>query len=580
MQNSAAGIYLDLATTSYAGYGNFVDFFGNAGNDYIVGTAASNFLMGGDGVDTLLGEGGDDTIVADYADIAWGNVQGGDGFDSLIYTSTEGIYFDAASRSFELVKGGSGNDTLYLSSSTYGDGVLFMGEGGNDYLQGGNGADFLIGGVGSDSFSGGYGDDFFVIDAADNWTSISGGLASLVGDTVIVEGSQGYYFGSLYQQGIEDFFGGSGGDTVYASATNSNYYHQGVYNRFDGGGGNDYMWGGSGADIYFWSRGGGYDTFVDKDYGEIRGDVVALGEGILASDVTITRSSGNIGISISGVAGGGITLSGFAAQYGPHDLLFVDNKFYDLNTISSGLLAGIAPIAPSTGGGSSGGGGSGGGGGGGGGGYDPDYHEPPIVLDLDNDGFELIAAKKSGIYFDWNGDGAKDETGWAGPDDGILVIDRDGDGDITRRDEIAFGEISGKKEPFVSDLEGLRVFDSNANSSLDRGDDAYGQFRVWRDADSDALVDSGELVSLADLGIEAMSLIGWLTGEKHNGKDNIIHATTDVVFTDGSTIKAADVLFGVDHAKAPKGMDDAMALEAGLYTVRASLNGEELPHIV
>jgi hypothetical protein len=52
------------------------------------------------------------------------------------------------------------------------------------------------------------------------------------------------------------------------------------------------------------------------------------------------------------------------------------------------------------------------------------------------------------------------------------------------------------------------------------------------------------------MGIVAISLTGYAVDEKKRGKDNKILATTDVVFADGSTIKAADVLFvydGKDH---------------------------------
>jgi hypothetical protein len=255
-------------------------------------------------------------------------------------------------------------------------------------------------------------------------------------------------------------------------------------------------------------------------------------------------------------------LSGFAAQYGAVDKLVVEGVAYDLKwllTIASqygneGIL--LSTKLPASYGDGGGGGyappppppppmGSGGpGGGGGGGGY-----IPPVILDLDGDGFELIAARKSGIYFDWDGDGLREQTGWAGPDDGFLVFDRDGDGQITHADEIAFGVVGGKKDPFMSDLEGLRAFDTNGNGSLDAGDAAFAQFGVWRDLDSDAVVDAGELQSLEDVGLTALSLDGYQTGDKAKPNENFIYATTNAIVGD-RTIDVADVFLSYDDRPA------------------------------
>jgi hypothetical protein len=295
---------------------------------------------------------------------------------------------------------------------------------------------------------------------------------------------------------------------------------------------------------------------------------VILGEGVAAGEVTIKNVSGVQSLHISGVGAGSVRLIGFAGG-GPADKLVVAGVTYDIATLlnqaggygSEGILLTTRLPASygSGGGGYTGGGGTGGGdtggGTGGGGTGDPNVRIPPIVIDLDGDGVELIAAKKSGIYFDWNGDGLKDETGWAGPDDGFLVLDRNGDGQITSADEISFGAVYGKKDPFVSDLEGLRAFDSNGNGSLDAGDDAFAQFRVWRDANSNAVVDAGELLSLSESGLEALALDGYRTGERMNGKENVIYATTQAVFADNRTVVVGDVLLGWDAAKPQGDMD-------------------------
>ncbi|WP_240488032.1 hypothetical protein, partial [Acinetobacter baumannii] len=69
------------------------------------------------------------------------------------------------------------------------------------------------------------------------------------------------------------------------------------------------------------------------------------------------------------------------------------------------------------------------------------YHiYDPVVLDLDGDGIETIAANKwAGVLFDHDNDGIRTSTGWVGSDDGILVLDRNGDGVINDGSEL-FGD--------------------------------------------------------------------------------------------------------------------------------------------
>jgi len=62
----------------------------------------------------------------------------------------------------------------------------------------------------------------------------------------------------------------------------------------------------------------------------------------------------------------------------------------------------------------------------------------PIILDLDGDGIETIGYKE-GAYFDHDGNGFAEETGWASSDDGILALDRNGDGLINNGKEL-FGD--------------------------------------------------------------------------------------------------------------------------------------------
>jgi hypothetical protein len=62
----------------------------------------------------------------------------------------------------------------------------------------------------------------------------------------------------------------------------------------------------------------------------------------------------------------------------------------------------------------------------------------PITLDLDGDGVETTNVK-DGAYFDHDGNGFAEQTGLAGADDGMLVMDRNGDGIINDGKEL-FGD--------------------------------------------------------------------------------------------------------------------------------------------
>jgi Ca2+-binding RTX toxin-like protein len=533
-----------------------VIFVGEGGNDSLIGGAGNDMLIGGTGSDTLLGGDGNDGIVSDWNDLAYGNVQGGAGYDVVTFQTDSGLSFDAYARGFEVVYSGGGDDYLTSSSTNYlGDGEVIYGHGGNDTITGGGGNDYLDGGLGYDSISGGVGNDIIVIDRYDSLANISGGGNT---DSLIFDDTTSLYVANLYVMGFEGVTGGSGNDTIYASRTDSYYYMEKADNFLAGGKGNDFLYGGAGQDVYTWNPGDGSDVFSDRDYGEYRGDVVHLGEGVAAAEVTIKNVGGVQSIHVAGVGAGSMQLIGFAAQYGAVDKLVVEGVAYDLKWLLTTaslygnegiLLTTKLPASYGDGGGGgyappppppppSGGGGPGGGGGGGG-------YIPPVILDLDGDGFDLIAAKRSGVYFDWDGDGDREQTGWAGPDDGFLVFDRDRDGQITHADEIAFGVAGGKKDPFMSDLEGLRAFDTNGNGSLDAGDAAFSQFGVWRDLDSDAVVDAGELQSLQAVGLAALSLDGYQTGDKMKPNENFIYATTNAVVGD-RTINVADVFLSYD----------------------------------
>ncbi|MHA3916659.1 hypothetical protein, partial [Halovulum sp. GXIMD14793] len=54
----------------------------------------------------------------------------------------------------------------------------------------------------------------------------------------------------------------------------------------------------------------------------------------------------------------------------------------------------------------------------------------PVVIDMDGDGVELISIHDSEVHFDLDADGFREHMGWVSPDDALLAIDRNGNGQI------------------------------------------------------------------------------------------------------------------------------------------------------
>jgi hypothetical protein len=123
----------------------------------------------------------------------------------------------------------------------------------------------------------------------------------------------------------------------------------------------------------------------------------------------------------------------------------------------------------------------------------------PIMFDLDGDGFEL-SSYTQGARFDILGNGKQANTAFVNGGDAFLALDRNRDGQINSGSEL-FGDQNGAANGF----EELRKLDSNGDGVINRTDRDYAQLLLWRD-NGDGKSDPGELISLAEAGIEEISL--------------------------------------------------------------------------
>ena len=112
----------------------------------------------------------------------------------------------------------------------------------------------------------------------------------------------------------------------------------------------------------------------------------------------------------------------------------------------------------------------------------------PLVVDLDGDGVETTT-EEDGVYFDHDNNGFAEKNAWVGKDDGLLVRDINNNGQIDDGTEL-FGNntVLSNGQKATNGFEALK--------DLDSSDTAWNQVKVWKDANQNGKVDSGELLSL------------------------------------------------------------------------------------
>lgn len=212
---------------------------GGAGNDTLFGEAGNDVLTGGEGADELYGGSGNDTLYFDGEDV----IDGGDDFDTVEVTTTDGVDIDLGAINVEKVVGNSGDDRFYTSGT---DAVDIDAGAGDDVLIGGDGDDTLVGGSGSDAITAGAGNDTIIVDSDDNMAFIDGGSGD---DTLTVDGTGGVSI-DVGTAHVETAIGGSGDDEFLNTGADAT--------DVDGGDGDDVIHSGEGADTL--TGGSGSDT--------------------------------------------------------------------------------------------------------------------------------------------------------------------------------------------------------------------------------------------------------------------------------------------------------------------------------
>jgi hypothetical protein len=181
----------------------------------------------------------------------------------------------------------------------------------------------------------------------------------------------------------------------------------------------------------------------------------------------------------------------------------------------------------------------------------------PVVLDLNGDGVHYLSAG-AGVHYDY-GHGSV-ATAWAAPQDGILVLDGNQDGNVSAS-EFVFGGNG------VTDLQALAA---QYGSTLDANDADFAKFAVWQDANSNGTVDAGELQSLTARGITSISLssngISYTTA---NG-DVQVAGTGSYTKADGTSGVLEDAAFATESRSATNSVLMGALAAAGLAAESAA----------
>jgi Ca2+-binding RTX toxin-like protein len=298
-QNGAqdfGGIFADVL--DFSGRAAGVNFFGDYGDDQVVGSAFADVINGGLDNDTLSGAGGNDTLRGQGGSDV---LEGGEGDDLLIggfNTSFGAQPGDGA----DVLRGGAGNDIL-------------RGGDGDDTLEGGSGNDNLRGDAGGDHLDGGEGTDF----VSYFYSALTTGATLDFRGVDITNGSFADPLGgtdtllNFERLGV----GGSNFDDIIYGAESGTDSDGGFANQLGGGGGNDQVHGSSrkdhirgdaGTDVL--TGGQGEDLFVgtleqwhgdqitDLEYGE---EILIEGVALAASQVQLaTAADGSRELRIDG----------------------------------------------------------------------------------------------------------------------------------------------------------------------------------------------------------------------------------------------------------------------------------------
>ena len=369
-------------------------------------------------------------------------------------------------------------------------------------IEGNSGNNILIGGLGLDTIRGGAGDDF-----------IFGGTTIYTTEEIEAHRASGYNNLDLSMFAYDDYqvlpygevktwnylYGGEGNDILIACNGD----------KLEGNEGDDILVFRNGKYTMYSNGGTGYDTyFIDKDV-----ESIALSDsdklGAIIYDGVQLQGSNDFQVA------DGVWYDDLGNRYewnGVNGTTLTINGKIKIGSYTNGYLGIVLNRFT-----------------------DELRLVDPLVIDLNNNGIELISTENSNAYFDINGDGIREKLQWVNPNDGFLVLDKDNNGEINGIDEL-FGNTA------TIGFEDLKQYDINNDNVIDANDVKFSQLKVWQDLNSNGVVDENELKSLSDVGITKINL------NYEEGENATFAEKSTVEFADGSSSVIQDINLEVNFA--------------------------------
>jgi hypothetical protein len=177
----------------------------------------------------------------------------------------------------------------------------------------------------------------------------------------------------------------------------------------------------------------------------------------------------------------------------------------------------------------------------------------PLVVNFAAGLPNLTPLANSPTYFDYSGQGFAVQTGWVGPQAGLLEY-QDSAGALH-----LLGASSG------SGFADLIALDSDGDSRIDANDAAYSQLLVWIDSNGNGQVDSGELLTLVQAGISAIDLNVQTTNARING--NTITESATFEYSSGEQGGLYEVNFATNSLRSIYTPAPNFQLDEAVYTL-------------
>lgn len=558
-----------------------------AGNDVYTGGVGIDIVYSGQGNDTINTGGNDDIVYTD---------------DSTDSNDVNKVFLGSGNDKFyggdgiDIVDGGSENpdiegiyDPTNMVDDEDNENTVHLG-GGNDRYTGGIGKDIVYSGTGNDNISTGEGNDHVYTNDTNNKNEdktidLGGGDDKFTGgvandhvtsgssndtnnnhkDIDLGEGNNSYVGGDAQDNvtagsGDDNISTGGGNDIIDTGDGNNTANGGAGDDRMTGGSNNDTLDGGTGKDVLN-GKGGNNTINPGNDNDD---DTIIAGKGpgkdtvsnfkdndtiIIPEGIADNRSE-NGDLIFTTPSGREVILKGRGEPEDPEDEdpqpnlppnvfdgegnLYKPDEKGKYRPVDNGLPP-FTPDEPNKDKGNT---------------TDGKKHaesqSSPLVVDLDGDGIETLGSGV-GIYFDHDNNGFSEDTGWVGKDDGLLVRDINGNGQIDNGTEL-FGNntLLSNGEKAKNGFEALKELDSNNDNVFDQNDAAWNEVKVWKDGNSNGVVDDGELLTMEQAGITGVDLN--YVDHNYRGDHSDEHGNTckqegTFTKTDGSTGQISDIWF-------------------------------------